>query len=1110
MAADSKALPGYGGEVQGWADYRFAVEAIELKESTMQENEKKKLGPLALRLVERLAGPALQVAKKIGLQKLAEPGGVKTLLEGLETQLLPLRKQAAMELYHAGMRDGILSRQNGEPMSSYCLRREAWWTQLREMDPGIQCSDAILGEQLLQHAGLGHLETQMVRTVCQNDLSNMTTLVNTLRDQFGMIHEKESRNHKGKGRYDYKPWHQRTSYMVDNGDEAWYDEEPPQTSEQNEVYTAAATNEEEYYQEEELQTEEDPREREIEEEVVAWYATQNIDAQTCSLEDLEMVVEAVEVEIAAYYSRWQAEQRGVSIPASTTSYGTGNPQMTPQERQAKVMAAKQRSRCRACGQLGHWQRDPICPGPTSSSTSPTRKGKGKGHGKKGKGKGKSPFKGKGGSKKGDNKPRVVYFTLRDEPSTPVGYMAMRQPEDPGQDPLDDAQQRALEAEVQRLMSLPAEEVNRQLQQELAFMQPTPKAASSASLAMVPTPKSMMPTPLRNQLPEVPPMPMRSQGSMRDDDGQAASAGCKHERITRRGTNAYINMETCQDCGKVLLKEPKNHTKGDKTMMSSTPQDCTHPQEDVTWKGSNGYVWKWTCNRCGMTETHKKEPGQERPVPGRGYVASPPTTSGVSMTPQMAQIMDETVFGNQGEWNRYRELLHRMVSNHISIHGAMSQGEFLHVVNATTLCFKTFGSTMTEALAPVREPHLHQSPGARSTAFSVTTQRSDGGGISGNNKITFGKYKGYTFAAVYDMDSGYVQWCIDEKSKGEAYCTNMSRFQEYCELRLQDEPLDATGFMVMEETGDFEIGNPEDENIMMYLDSGCNTTCHGELWMKKFIAQTGYEPEWSDAPGKSLVGIGGTSSSLGTRVLYVALETLEGPKVPGEISSTEIQGSTAPLLLSLQAQQDLGMVIDLVAGIIHSRTLAVTFKAIRMPRNRLLGLRLIPGDFVDDWETIPVALMASEAEEDEGDDHQGDPRYGMVRHTEESIPVRRQDPRYGTRSILKKRFRCPRGDLWENPIGRSPGTHGVTTLEVRVRALHTDQHVKKRRQEEVKRIFQTSSERHTGMKRKKKRCLWKRKKRTRQRLRRKQKMPMRPIWETPTSTLRLRITSPLRR
>lgn len=71
VVSDSKALPGYGGEVQGWADYKFSVQAIEKRKPTMPENEKK-LGPLSLRLVERLAGTAFQVAKKIGIEKLSK------------------------------------------------------------------------------------------------------------------------------------------------------------------------------------------------------------------------------------------------------------------------------------------------------------------------------------------------------------------------------------------------------------------------------------------------------------------------------------------------------------------------------------------------------------------------------------------------------------------------------------------------------------------------------------------------------------------------------------------------------------------------------------------------------------------------------------------------------------------------------------------------------------------------------------------------------------------------------------------------------------------------------------------------------------------------------
>ena len=131
---------------------------------------------------------------------------------------------------------------------------------------------------------------------------------------------------------------------------------------------------------------------------MAWYASQNIDAQVCSGEDLELVQDAVEVEMSAYYAKMQAESRGISAPASGNNYATTT--LSSQERQAKVLAAKQRSRCRSCGQMGHWARDPICP---------SRGGK---------------FGSKGSGKKGE-KPRMVYFTLKDEETEhSAQYMAL--------------------------------------------------------------------------------------------------------------------------------------------------------------------------------------------------------------------------------------------------------------------------------------------------------------------------------------------------------------------------------------------------------------------------------------------------------------------------------------------------------------------------------------------------------------------------------------------------------------------------------------------------------------------------------------------------------------
>ena len=203
-----------------------------------------------------------------------------------------------------------------------------------------------------------------------------------------------------------------------------------------------------------------------------------------------------------------------------------------------------------------------------------------------------------------------------------------------------------------------------------------------------------------------------------------------------------------------------------------------------------------------------------------------------------------------------------------------------------------------------------------------------------------------------MDESYVQFCLDEKSKGEAYCTSMARFQSYCEQRRQRESREPVAYMVMEESTD------EDEGLLMFLDSGCNSTCHGERWMRRYEELSGYTPEWTTRTVRPMTGIGGAINALGVRKLYVGLETMEGYKVPGEVSSTEIEDSNAPMLLSLQAQEALGLVLDLANMVVTSRMLGCTFKAVR-GKNKLIGLRLYPGDFLDDGVTIPVSMMAAE-------------------------------------------------------------------------------------------------------------------------------------------------------
>ena len=90
-----------------------------------------------------------------------------------------------------------------------------------------------------------------------------------------------------------------------------------------------------------------------------------------------------------------------------------------------------------------------------------------------------------------------------------------------------------------------------------------------------------------------------------------------------------------------------------------------------------------------------------------------------------------------------------------------------------------------------------------------------------------------------------------------------------------------------------VNTEDEEATYMFLDSGCNQTCHGELWMRRFSKVTQHHPQWLHRQTTELNGIGGRSRTLGERLLYVMLENTRGEGVPGEVTSVEIEGSKAP-------------------------------------------------------------------------------------------------------------------------------------------------------------------------------------------------------------------------
>lgn len=83
-----------------------------------------------------------------------------------------------------------MSRQHGEPVSSYVLRRKTWWRQVQQLDPHMAVSEGILAEQILQNAGLTEGQKLMIRTTLRGKME-VDLVGDELLDQHPRLHERE-------------------------------------------------------------------------------------------------------------------------------------------------------------------------------------------------------------------------------------------------------------------------------------------------------------------------------------------------------------------------------------------------------------------------------------------------------------------------------------------------------------------------------------------------------------------------------------------------------------------------------------------------------------------------------------------------------------------------------------------------------------------------------------------------------------------------------------------------------------------------------------------------------------------------------------------------------
>ena len=379
-------IPRFGGEPTRLAEYMFRVKARTFKGKAMSKEEREKLGPLGLRLVEGLSGTAVRLAQTLSFEDLAKEDGADRLLAALEAQLKPKRLQQARELYAAGAAvHGVLSRQGGEPMASYVLRRRTWYRCLLDCSAEMALPDMVLAEQLLASAAISHDHQLLVRTALKGEIT-FDAVAEELIAQHGKIHEREKRTIPRvamlAARLEESHGRASDNYL-DNEDEGQDDGEV-------DAYFA----------------EEEP---DILDEQIGFLMEDGVDLD--DPDAAEYAADVMQAEQEAYFAKKGAAGKGKGFrqPPARQFQVTGS--LSLEERRAKVAALKARTTCRRCGARGHWSGDPTCPhtkggkkgkGPSSPSppmTSTTTSLR-------------SVF---GGTFKGSSKPRTVYFSIREHP-----------------------------------------------------------------------------------------------------------------------------------------------------------------------------------------------------------------------------------------------------------------------------------------------------------------------------------------------------------------------------------------------------------------------------------------------------------------------------------------------------------------------------------------------------------------------------------------------------------------------------------------------------------------------------------------------------------------------
>ena len=392
--------PIFDGTPSGFYEWEFRVMT---RFHSTEDSEKWKL---ASKLCEGLTGESLKVAMSLGMKNLSQDDGVPKLVEALKLHLFPMASAEARELFKAGQRPGVLSRQAGEPIISYISRRKILYDLLKLLDPKLGIPSTLRGELLLDHANLTQAEKLMVMTSTFNSLE-FDVISEALVKQHAISHSLRSnktQHRKGKGKgwarsyYGVEDWSgcdesmyqydETEAYFTDAGESnwqedelyAWYaDDSWDMTWESAEASWYPETA---WYGEDSSWYERSCQDRY--EEIVDEYFSESKDAEQIAMEmqSAYLAGEHDETEPAVTYKRkgkspsggyskgynkgkgtrfGKHKGKGYSKGAGKKGYKSRPGDLSLEDCRKRLEELKKKTKCQACGQIGHWAGDNVCP-----------------------------------------------------------------------------------------------------------------------------------------------------------------------------------------------------------------------------------------------------------------------------------------------------------------------------------------------------------------------------------------------------------------------------------------------------------------------------------------------------------------------------------------------------------------------------------------------------------------------------------------------------------------------------------------------------------------------------------------------------------------------------